>query len=38
MSKRYPRSVLASCVIPWDDDFKLIESTFREEIRHTIKK
>ena len=37
MSKRYPRSVLASCVIPWDDDFELIESTFREEIRHTIK-
>ena len=36
MTKRYPQSVLASCEIPWDDNYELIESTFRQEIRHTI--
>jgi dihydrodipicolinate synthase/N-acetylneuraminate lyase len=36
MTKRYQQAVLASCEIPWDEDYKLIESVFRDEVRTTI--
>ncbi len=36
MTKRYHQAVLASCEIPWDENGELIESVFREEVRHTI--
>src|SRR5579862_2042292 len=31
---RYPQALLVSCEIPWDEQERLLESTFREEIRH----
>lgn len=33
---RYHQALLVSCEIPWDDQEKLIEPVFREEIRHTL--
>ncbi len=36
MTKRYHQAVLASCEIPWDENYNLIETTFREEVRGTI--
>mgnify|MGYP001180007488 CR=1 FL=1 len=38
MPKRYPQAILASCEVPWDDNYELIEETFREEVRSTIAK
>lgn len=31
---RYPQTILATCVIPWDEQERLLEDTFRREIRH----
>jgi len=31
--KRFPGGILATCVIPWDEDGRLLEAVFREEIR-----
>ncbi len=31
---RYPQAILMSCEIPWDAQEQLLESTFREEVRH----
>ena len=36
MAKRYPSSILVSCEVPWDENQKLIEHTFRAEIRDTL--
>ena len=36
MTKRYRQAVLASCEIPWDENYELIETTFREEVSATI--
>ena len=36
MAKRYQQAVLASCEIPWNEDYELIEATFRAEVRATI--
>lgn len=33
---RYHQALLVSCEIPWDEDERLIESVFREEIRYTL--
>ena len=30
---RYPRGVLVSCEIPWDERDQLVEDVFREEVR-----
>ena len=37
MTKRYPRSILVSCEVPWDERQELIEDTFRAEIRDALK-
>ncbi|MBZ0294447.1 MAG: dihydrodipicolinate synthase family protein [Anaerolineae bacterium] len=31
---RYPQTILATCVIPWDEHEQLIEEVFRREIRY----
>ena len=31
--KRYPQAILLSCEIPWDDQERLMEGVFREEVR-----
>ena len=36
MAKRYPQAVLASCEVPWDENYELVEDVFRAEVRHTI--
>jgi dihydrodipicolinate synthase/N-acetylneuraminate lyase len=33
---RYHQAVLVSCEVPWDENEKLIEPVFRQEIRHTL--
>lgn len=33
---RYRQAILVSCEIPWDEQERLIEPIFREEIRHTL--
>ncbi len=33
MQTRYPRAILVSCEIPWDERENLIEDLFREEVR-----
>lgn len=35
-TKRYPPCILATCCVPWNDDFSLAEEVFRHEIRHTL--
>ena len=32
-SRRVPPTLLASCMIPWDDDNRLLEELFREQVR-----
>ncbi|MSP12465.1 MAG: hypothetical protein EXR62_05850 [Chloroflexi bacterium] len=34
---RYPQSVLISCEVPWDENYKLMEGVFRKEIRLMLK-
>ncbi len=34
MPARYPRTILATCVIPWDEQENLLEEVFRQEIRY----
>lgn len=34
MPARYPRTILATCVVPWDEQEKLLEAVFRDEIRY----
>ena len=36
MDKRYPSGILASCVIPWREDYTLDEELFRREIALTV--
>ncbi len=36
MAKRYPQSILASCEIPWDEDYNLMEDVFRQEVQATL--
>lgn len=36
MEKPYPACILASCCIPWDEDYRLMEDLFREEIRGVV--
>ena len=36
MVKRYPQSILASCEIPWDEDYNLMEDVFRQEVQATL--
>ena len=33
---RYHQAILVSCEIPWDEEERLIEPVFRQEIRHTL--
>ena len=33
MQTRYPRAILVSCEIPWDEQENLMEDLFREEVR-----
>lgn len=33
---RYHQAILVSCEIPWDEQERLIEPVFREEVRHTL--
>ena len=37
MEKRYPSCILASCCIPWDENYAIMEPLFREEIRGVVK-
>ena len=37
-AKRYHQAVLISCEIPWDENERLIESVFREEVRLVLSK
>ena len=37
MAKRYHQAILVSCEIPWDEDGELLEDTFRQEVRATLK-
>lgn len=34
--KRYPHCILATCVVPWDENGKLMEELFRHEIRELL--
>ena len=34
--KRFPKGMMASCPIPWDEDRQLVEGLFREEVRLTL--
>lgn len=34
--KRFPQAILMSCEIPWNDQDRLLENVFREEIRKTL--
>ena len=33
MAKRFPRGILASCCIPWDENNRFMEDVFREQVR-----
>jgi dihydrodipicolinate synthase/N-acetylneuraminate lyase len=33
---RYHQAVLVSCEVPWDEEERLIETVFRQEVRHTL--
>jgi dihydrodipicolinate synthase/N-acetylneuraminate lyase len=35
-AKRYPRGILATCCIPWNEDWSLAEEIFRREIRNLL--
>lgn len=35
-AKRYRACVLATCCVPWDEDFGFAESIFRRQVRHLI--
>ena len=37
MAKRFPACILASCCIPWDAEFMLMEDVFRQEIREVLR-
>ncbi|MFN7923705.1 MAG: dihydrodipicolinate synthase family protein [Bryobacteraceae bacterium] len=36
MSTRYPQAILVSCEIPWDDQERLLEDVFRQEVQHVL--
>ena len=36
MKKRYPRAILVSCELPWDEDQRLMENAFRTQVRTTL--
>jgi dihydrodipicolinate synthase/N-acetylneuraminate lyase len=36
MSARYKRTVLATCCLPWREDWSLDEGIFRKSIRHLV--
>lgn len=36
MKPRYPQAILVSCEIPWDEQERLLEDVFRQEIRHVL--
>ena len=36
MPKRYRPCILATCCIPWDEDFQFAEAIFRRQVRHLI--
>ena len=36
MSARYPRTVLATCCLPWREDGKLDEPLFRRTVRKLV--
>jgi dihydrodipicolinate synthase/N-acetylneuraminate lyase len=36
MQKRYPKVILATACIPWDENFEFMEATFRIEVRNLI--
>ena len=34
---RYPRCIMASCVVPWSDDDQFLEPLFRDQVRSLLK-
>ena len=36
MPKRYPQAILVSCELPWDEHQRLMEDTFRAQVRKTL--
>ncbi len=34
--KRYKQCILATCPVPWDEDYQLEEAVFRRQIRHIL--
>lgn len=37
MAVRYPRCIMASCVVPWNDKYEFMEDLFRHETRTLLK-
>ena len=37
MGKRYPSEILATCVVPWGEDFELAEEPFRRQVRTVLR-
>lgn len=33
---RFPQGILVSCEVPWDENYELLEDTFRASVRHAI--
>src|SRR5947208_14798485 len=34
--KRYPRCILATCCVPWDESYRFAEAIFRRGVRHAL--
>ena len=37
MGKRYPSEILATCVVPWEEDFEFAEERFRQQVRTVLR-
>src|SRR4029079_3384267 len=37
MTARYPRCIMASCVVPWNDKYEFMEDLFRHQVRVLLK-
>lgn len=35
--KRYEKCILATCPVPWDEDYNFAENIFRDQLRHILK-
>jgi dihydrodipicolinate synthase/N-acetylneuraminate lyase len=38
IAKRFHQAILISCEIPWDENERLVEAVFRQEVRHVLAK